>query len=137
MNSNDTVFSRQPPRITKTTSLMERSGYTVVSDRETDEEIKQFKIMNPDGSLVTYSKDSLVEKNGIVYRAIRNTSGYSPEHGSRGGWEEYSEVFSKSFIYSDVAPELPKQGDFWMNKTSGKFFIFLIDDDGSSHWVEV
>ena len=82
MNSNDTVFSRQPPRITKTTSLMERSGYTVVSDRETDEEIKQFKIMNPDGSLVTYSKDSLVEKNGIVYRAIRNTSGYSPEHGS-------------------------------------------------------
>lgn len=97
----------------------------------------EHKIRNSDGSPVVYNEGNVVTRKGKTYIANRNNvSGYSPEHGKKRGWERFSSTGTMNFTNSDIAPEVPNEGDHWFNSSVGKLYIYISDQD-NSQWVEL
>ena len=106
-----------------------------------NQEIKRFvgehRIRNVNGSIAVYSKGDVVIRRGKTYIAIQNNvSGFSPEHGKDRGWEPLSKHTTMNFTNSDVAPEVPNEGDHWFDSSVGKLYIYISDKD-TSQWVEL
>jgi|3_EtaG_2_1085321.scaffolds.fasta_scaffold269876_1 hypothetical protein len=99
--------------------------------------VKKFRIRDTRGKLSSYTKGEIVTKNGMSYIAIRDTKGYSPEHGEKGGWKRINQNRIAKFSSDPDAPELPKEGDEWYNSDSGILFKYITNVDGNGHWVEM
>ena len=100
-------------------------------------EPKDFRIRNRLGKLYKYKKGDIVRKSGKEYIATKNTQGYSPEHGLRGGWKEINKTRITNFTSSSTPPEIAVEGDEWVDD-DGIFFKYLKNElDGVSQWVEV
>jgi hypothetical protein len=103
-----------------------------------EDSVKEFRIKDGKGNVITYKKGDVVHKNGKNYRAIRNTKGFSPEHGSKGGWSEVTNRRITKFNYNDTPPEMAFAGDEWFDSDLGKYFKYVVNaTGGSGQWVEV
>jgi len=98
--------------------------------------VGDFRARNEFGKVKVYIGGDVVLYKGIKYLAIRNTSGYSPLHGERGGWEPLDSTVSMNFINSDTEPETPTEGDHWFDSSTGNLFIYLKDKD-TEQWVQL
>jgi hypothetical protein len=99
--------------------------------------IKDFQIRNIQGKSILYKKGDVVRKNGRSYLAIRDTRGYSPEHGEKGGWKRINKNRIGKFSYDIDPPELPSQGDEWYDSDNGILFKYITNEDGNGQWVEM
>jgi hypothetical protein len=99
--------------------------------------IKEFHIRDKRGNLSKFNMGDVVSKNGKLYVAIRDTKGYSPEHGEKGGWKHVNKNRIAKFSYDDDAPELPKEGDEWYDSSNGILFKYITNEDGNGQWVEI
>tara|TARA_Y100000034_G_C6806513_1_gene362190 strand:- start:169 stop:483 length:315 start_codon:yes stop_codon:yes gene_type:complete len=99
--------------------------------------IKDFQIMDIQGKSILYKKGDIVNKDGKSYIATRDTRGYSPEHGKRGGWKQVNKNRIAKFSYDNDAPELPKEGDEWYDSSNGILFKYITNEDGNGQWVEI
>ena len=100
------------------------------------ENIQDFKIREPNGNLKEYDKGAVVRKNGKEYVASKTIRGYSPEHGEKAGWKEYTDNRIKKYTESTSAPLDPLVGDEWYDTSNGILFKY-IDDETSTQWVEI
>jgi|10_taG_2_1085330.scaffolds.fasta_scaffold108745_3 hypothetical protein len=94
----------------------------------------KWKMKDSNGSLKVYHKDQIISRDGNEYVALRKTSGFSPEHGERGGWKKTTTNRAKQFTESTQSPSNPKPGDEWLNLSSGILYKYL-DDGNSKQWV--
>tara|TARA_B100001094_G_scaffold333073_2_gene408383 strand:- start:3605 stop:3955 length:351 start_codon:yes stop_codon:yes gene_type:complete len=98
--------------------------------------IIDFRVRDPQGNMVTYNRGDYVRQSGNIYVAMRETSGYDPRHGERGGWKIITTNRIEDFDYTNDAPKNPSEGDKWLDATSGKMFHRIRNTDGSGSWVE-
>lgn len=99
--------------------------------------IQDFKIHEPNGDFKKYIKGDVVRKNGKEYVATKTITGYSPEHGEKRGWREINKTRITKFSKSDTAPEMSQEGDEWFNTDTGRLFVYIKSDDGSTQWAEI
>tara|TARA_R100001082_G_scaffold55291_1_gene30449 strand:- start:2772 stop:3089 length:318 start_codon:yes stop_codon:yes gene_type:complete len=98
--------------------------------------VGNFEIRGPSGNPKVYQKGDVVDLDGTHYLATRRTSGYSPLHGERVGWEKMSSIKTMNFTNSETEPEIANEGDHWFNSSSGKLFIYIEDKD-TKQWIEL
>jgi len=100
--------------------------------------VKEFRIKDGKGKVIKYKKGDIVHKNGKNYKAIRDTKGFSPEHGTKGGWSEVNKRRITKFNYNDTPPEIAYVGDEWYDSSVGKYFKYVVNATGGQRqWVEV
>ena len=96
----------------------------------------EWSMSDSSGKLVRYKKGDQVSKDGFLYSAIKNTMGYSPEQGERGGWKKLNDSRIINFSSCDTAPNSPSNGDEWFNTSNGTLYKY-IDDGDTSQWVSL
>lgn len=102
------------------------------------ENIKDFRIRDNKGNKTQYKRGDVVRKNGKTFVALKNTQGYSPEHGEKGGWKEINKSRNTKFSINSTAPEIANEGDEWYDTANGLFLKYIINEtNGNSQWVEM
>jgi len=98
-----------------------------------------FKVVDPSGKCIQYSKGDIVYKNGEAYIAIRDPDlCKSPEH-KNSGWEPLQNErngTAVTFFNSTIPPSRIVQGDEWYNPDTGRLYKYIKDND-SELWVQI
>jgi len=96
----------------------------------------EWSMSNGSGSLIQYATGDQVSKDGFIYVAIKDTMGYSPEHGERVGWKKVNESRIKEFTSGESQPTKAQPGDEWFDTTKGILYKY-IDDGNTKQWVSL
>ena len=113
------------------------SGPKDPTHRSVTQKIKVNRFLGEHQIKNLYWYGDVVNSRGKLYIANKDeVFGFSPEHGKERGWEPFSSTSTMNFTNSDVAPEVPNEGDHWFNNSAGKLYIYISDQD-TSQWVEL
>ena len=96
----------------------------------------EWKMKDDTGSLIKYSTGDQVSKDGFMYVAVRDTMGFSPEHGDNGGWRKLNNSRIKEFTSGDTEPVYAQPGDEWFDTSKGILYKY-IDDGNTKQWVSL
>jgi hypothetical protein len=83
------------------------------------------------GETRVYSAGEMVLYEGKVFTALSTIYGESPDTNSE--WFAYG---GSRVSYRGTKPPSPQVGDFWLNSSTGKFYVF-IDDGETKQFVEL
>ena len=83
------------------------------------------------GETRIYSQGDMVLYEGKVFTALSSISGESPDTNSE--WFAYG---GSRVSYRGTKPPNPQVGDSWLNVSTGKFYVF-IDDEETKQFVEL